>query len=31
MESTRWLSDSEQTAWRAYLDSTRLLQRVLDQ
>ncbi|MFE5646865.1 MarR family winged helix-turn-helix transcriptional regulator [Rhodococcus sp. NPDC056516] len=31
MESTRWLTDSEQTAWRAYLDSTRLLQRVLDQ
>jgi DNA-binding MarR family transcriptional regulator len=31
MESTRWLSDSEQTAWRAYLHSTRLLQRVLDQ
>lgn len=31
MESVRWLTDSEQSAWRAYLDSTRLLQRVLDQ
>lgn len=31
MESVKWLNESEQRAWRAYLDSTRLLQRVLDQ
>jgi DNA-binding MarR family transcriptional regulator len=26
----RWLSDDEQAAWRAYLDSTRLLFQALD-
>ncbi|OZD07192.1 MarR family transcriptional regulator [Rhodococcus sp. 06-235-1A] len=30
MESTRWLSQDEQLAWRAYLDATRLLLRDLD-
>lgn len=27
---TRWLTDDEQTAWRAYLDATRLLMQTLD-
>ena len=30
METTRWLSDDEQHAWRAYLDATRLLLQKLD-
>ncbi|MDI6626295.1 MAG: MarR family transcriptional regulator [Rhodococcus sp. (in: high G+C Gram-positive bacteria)] len=30
MESPRWLSQDEQSAWRAYLDATRLLLRDLD-
>ncbi len=30
MGATRWLSAREQTVWRAYLDSTRLLIRALD-
>ncbi|GAA5184710.1 MarR family transcriptional regulator [Rugosimonospora acidiphila] len=31
MEKTRWLDAEEQRAWRAYLDTTRLLIRALDQ
>ncbi|MET0197333.1 MarR family transcriptional regulator [Rhodococcus sp. RS1C4] len=30
MTSTRWLDNSEQHTWRAYLDATRLLVRALD-
>ncbi|NLE81191.1 MAG: MarR family transcriptional regulator [Rhodococcus sp.] len=30
MESQRWLDDTEQRAWRAYLDATRLLMAALD-
>src|SRR5574340_258091 len=30
MDTVRWLSDEEQRAWRAYLDSTRLLFQALD-
>jgi DNA-binding MarR family transcriptional regulator len=29
-DGTRWLSDSEQTSWRAILRGTRLLERALD-
>jgi DNA-binding MarR family transcriptional regulator len=31
MDEVRWLSAEEQRAWRAYLDSTRLLMQRLDQ
>lgn len=31
VDVTRWLSDAEHQAWRAYLDGTRLLLRTLDQ
>lgn len=31
MTTPRWLSDDEHTAWRAYLDATRLLLTALDQ
>ena len=30
MPDPRWLDDSEQRMWRGYLDSTRLLTRMLD-
>jgi DNA-binding MarR family transcriptional regulator len=30
MDDVRWLTDTEQEAWRAYLDSTRLLLQALD-
>ena len=30
MTEPRWLTDTEQRAWRAYLDSTRLLLQALD-
>ncbi len=30
MTSTRWLNESEQQTWRAYLESTRLLFEALD-
>ena len=30
MNEPRWLTDTEQQAWRAYLDSTRLLLQALD-
>ncbi len=30
METVRWLDGHQQTTWRAYLDSTRLLFRALD-
>lgn len=31
MDETRWLDPAEQGAWRAYLDSTRMLVQALDQ
>jgi DNA-binding MarR family transcriptional regulator len=31
VDEVRWLDPAEQRAWRAYLDATRLLIRVLDQ
>jgi DNA-binding MarR family transcriptional regulator len=31
VDDTRWLSNTEHQAWRAYLDATRLLLRTLDQ
>lgn len=31
VDETCWLSDDEHEAWRAYLDATRLLLRMLDQ